>query len=1110
MRRRTPPQRLSVLLMVSLMVLASTASALAQGSSATSLRRSTNQPTEISRFDSNLAKFDESSTGEVGVMITLDDAPLATYAGGIAGLAATSPAVTGKPLDINSAASQAYRAYLNGKLSALIASLQAKIPQAQVLYRYNVVFGGIAARIPAASVSELTRLTHVDLIIQDQPRRLETARSPQFIGAPAMWNQLGGQGSAGEGVIVGILDTGIWPEHPSLSDPDPSGKPYAPPPGGPFACEFGSSVAGDPPFTCNNKLIGGQRFMATYDVVVGLLPEEFPSTRDDNGHGTHTATTAAGNGGVAASIYGVARGTISGIAPRAHVIAYKVCGDLGCFQSDSVAAVEQAILDGVDVLNFSIGGGETPYTDLVSQAFLAAYNAGVFVAASAGNDGPGADTASHREPWVTTVGASTTDRAFKNTLTLTGGGATLSISGVSLTDGTAAPAPVVLPPGNNALCGPFTPGSVTGMIVVCQRGGNGRIEKGFNALQGGAVGMILYNQSAAVTDQETDNHFLPTTHIQFTEGQQVLAFLTAHPGAAATISAGQQQTQRGDVMASFSSRGGPGQSLGISKPDVTAPGVQILAGHTPLPATILGGPQGELFQAIAGTSMSSPHVAGAGALLRALHPDWSPGQIKSALMTSAKAIGVVKEDGVTPFTPFDAGSGRINLRTAGSPGLTFSESGANYLALQDSLWDANYPSLYIPVMPGEASVKRTAQDVTGKSDTWKLSVSFPRGQPRDFKVKVPDDLRIQAHGKRTFEIAIDARDVPLGAIRHATILIEGKRHGDATIVRFPVSFVRSQPAVELTKTCDPATIKRGSTTTCTITVANTSFTPAEIRLTDTLPSELELVRGSATGGALESRRGITYRTTVPAADPANVSVAAGVLAGYLPLADFGVAPIGGVGDETIVNFNVPSFSYAGETYSALGVDSNGYVVVGGGDGADNNCCSNQNFPDPERPNNILAPFWTDLNPGAGGAVRIEVLTDGVDDWIVVEWEAVPEFGSTTTASFQIWIGTDTGSAVEDITFAYGVVEGTGAGGFLTIGAENRFGNRGQATHFNGAGSVPIGTDLRVTTTPGSVATHVITFRAKGDRIGSYVNYAEMTSPSFFGTNIAPFQGRVIR
>ena len=270
----------------------------------------------------------------------------------------------------------------------------------------------------------------------------------RFLGAPTIWNQLGGQESAGEGVIVGILDTGIWPEHPSFSDPDPSGKAIccSPPPlSGSRECQFSGGANPGASFTCNNKLIGAQRFMATYEGIRALVPGEFTSARDDDGHGTHTSSTAAGNAAVPASVFGVSRGPVSGIAPRAHVIMYKVCGLNGCYSSDSAAAIQEAITDGVNVINFSISGGNSPYSDAAELAFLDAYNAGVFVATSAGNSGPSPDTTNHRGPWVATVAATTQNRAFETTATITGGTGVLTLAGASITGGVRRQLDIVVP-----------------------------------------------------------------------------------------------------------------------------------------------------------------------------------------------------------------------------------------------------------------------------------------------------------------------------------------------------------------------------------------------------------------------------------------------------------------------------------------------------------------------------------------------------------------------------------------------------------------------------------------------------------------------------------------
>jgi subtilisin family serine protease len=309
---------------------------------------------------------------------------------------------------------------------------------------------------------------------------------------------------------------------------------------------------------------------------------------------------------------------------------------------------------------------------------------------------------------------------------------------------------------------PAAPGSFAGQIVVCDRGVNARVNKSFNVSQGGAAGMILRN--LALQGLNTDNHFVPSVHLDGPEGAQLGAFLSSHTGIVASFTGGTATAVQGDVIASFSSRGGPAQTLGVSKPDITAPGVQILAGHTPLPATEDGGFPGQLFQAIQGTSMSSPHIAGVAALLKDLHPDWTPGQIKSAIMTTAKIAGVVKEDGTTPASAFDTGSGRVDVAAASNPGLTFDETATNYAALQNSMWNANYPSLYLPDMPGKITVKRTVRSVDSRARNWRVSVSAPA----DVRITVPKQIRLNPGESVTFDIAVDAsfRAGGRDALRH--------------------------------------------------------------------------------------------------------------------------------------------------------------------------------------------------------------------------------------------------------------------------------------------------------------------------------------------------------
>lgn len=1037
--------------------------------------------------------------GLTSVIVKLKGESLSQYKGGVPGLAPTNPHVTGAAqLDLKSDASRAYVNHLAKQQATFEAMALKAIPQARVTHRYTIVVNGLAMIVPADQVEKLKNLPEVEAVYPDTLLQPDTDNSPGFLGAPTIWNQLGGQESSGEGVIVGILDTGIWPEHPSFSDPDPSGKPYNPPPSGSRACEFSGGANPGAAFTCNNKLIGAQRFMATYDGIYALDPGEFTSARDDDGHGTHTSSTSAGNAAVPASIYSVSRGPVSGIAPRAHVIMYKVCGLNGCYSSDSAAAIQKAITDGVNVINFSISGGNSPYSDAAELAFLDAYNAGVFVATSAGNAGPSPDTTNHRGPWVATVAATTQNRAFETTATVTGGTGVLTLTGASITGGIGS-AGIVVP--TDTYCeNPFGAGTVAGKVVVCMRGGApGRAQKGYNVLQGGAAGMILYNQSTSVTDLETDNHFLPTIHIQYADGQALVTYVTTYPSATVSWPAGSKVTSQGDVMASFSSRGGPGQSIGVSKPDIAAPGVQILAGNSPEHVEVAGGPQGELFQAIAGTSMSSPHIAGAAALLKDLHPSWTPGKIKSALMLTAFS-DVVKEDGMTAATPFDQGSGRVDLTKAGTVGFTMDETGANYVARQNDLWNANYPSIYIPVMPGIVTVQRTLISELTKNISYKTLVE----SPADVVVTVPKKVKVPKGGSATFSITINGERVPMGQARHATLKLIYKDQ----VYRIPISFVRGEPDVAIDKVCDPATIPQKGSTNCTITMTNNAFEDANVAMNDTLPKTLKLVKGSVVGGT-EGKKGVSFSGSLIAAEPPDVSIGTGTSpAGYLPLSLFSIAPIAGVGDETITNFNVPAFTYAGENYTRVGVVSNGYVVVGGGTGADVRFV-NQDLPNTEQPNNVLAPFWTDLNPGAAGAVRIGTLTDGSDTWIVVDWEAVKEFSTAAVNSFQVWIGIngDTHPG-EDITFTYGTIGGTGDLGLLTVGAENRFGSRGGNYYFNGTGTLPTSTtQLRVTSIPGVTGgTQAVTYLATGKKVGEWVNCAEMSGDIFFGFNASCFTG----
>ena len=952
-----------------------TAKALVPTSTITAAKSETGR---LAQSDTSLVT--RTDPAKVDVMVKLDYDATASYRGDLAGLAATSPSVTGRTLTGATSAEKAYNAYTAKTDRTFRSNLAVKLPSAKAGQSVRQVYGGVAVRLPANQVKSLLAIPGVAAVQADKLEHVDvaTVESPEFIGAPTIWNKVGGQALAGRGVIFADLDTGIWPEHPSFADNKALGTPPVAPSGKPRACNFGDNPLTPAPdvFQCNHKVIGGQPFLATYNA--NHSGETYAtSARDSDGHGTHTTSTAAGDVVAHAPIFGIDRGPISGVAPGAWVMEYKVCGAVGCFSSDAAAAVQQAILDGANVINFSVSGGADPYSDPVELAFLDAYNAGVLVAASAGNSGPAAGTTSHDGPWTVTVAASTQTRQFQSTLKLSGDGQTESFVGISLTAGVTAPSPVVLAqniPGYDALCStPLPARSATGKIVACRRGVVGRAEKGYNVLQGGAAGMILYNLPLA--DTESDNHFLPAVHLA--DGTGFLAFMAAHPTVLATFTAGVKANGQGDVMAAFSSRGPGGQFL---KPDITAPGVQVLAGNTPTPADIASGPRGQYFQAIAGTSMSSPQIAGSAILVKAQHRAWTPGDIKSAIMTTA-TTKVVKEDLKTAADPFDMGSGRVDLSKAGEAPIVFDETAANMANLGKNPLTAinlNLPSVNVPTMPGTVRVTRRAKNVTGKTYGYSVTAKSPAGS----KISVyPQSGNIRPGQSQTFEITISSS---ARSGQYFGQIDFRSRSGPA--LHLPVAFYDKQGDVSLTSFCNRATIAVSATTTCRVTIRNSSSGDAAMVARSRVTAGLQIT--GATGATIDRLDGSASVGPVILAAPKDAlpAIAAGAtpVGGYLGLETFGVAPTA-IGDEQNLNFNVPGYVFGGKTYTAVGVDSNGYISVGGTLDAADISFLPQTFPNPVKPNGVLAPYWTDLDGTGAPGVRAGTVTDGTKTWVVVQW-----------------------------------------------------------------------------------------------------------------------------
>ncbi len=724
------------------------------------------------------------------IVIMAGDAILA-YDGGVADYEATKPG-KGHKVNPNSAHVRKYEKFLESKHNE---SLQdAGVSTNAKVHDFAFALNGYSAVLTEAQVDTIKQQKDVLLVLEDQMRFADTDSSPTFLGLTDPAGAYA-KGYTGEGVVVGIIDTGIWPEHPSFAD-DGS---FSAPPTGPLPCEFGNTAwnPNDVPFTCNNKLIGAYQFLDTYRALIGADPDEFDSARDDNGHGSHTASTAAGNSGVAATVLGMPAGTISGIAPRAHIIAYKGLGNLGGFTSDLAAAIDQAVADGVDVINYSIGSGPgAPGGDEI--AFLFAADAGVFVAASAGNAGPGPGTIGNPAtmPWLTSVGASTQSRFLQGTVIL-GNGA--QYTGASITAG-VGPAPIVDGASlGNAVCNPAVAfsSSVAGKIVVCQRGVTARVAKSLAVFNAGGVGMIMHENSDA-GNLFSDTHWVPSVHVDQTPGLAIKAYIAANPGTAtAQIVAPQTSTWPfAPSITDFSSRGPNAFAADIIKPDVTAPGIQILAGNSPFPDPGTT-PPGELFQAIAGTSMSSPHVAGVYALLKQAHPEWSAAMAKSALMTTAHQ-NVLDNNRTSPADPFDFGAGHIRPGgkwTKGSitePGLAYDAGFNEYLGflcdafpqifvnptatcaalasagIPTKAVNLNYPSIGISQVPGTKTVTRTVTSVA-KENGWRTYTPTIVAPPGYTVTVSPSSFSLKSGQSATFNVTVTNVSAPLAQWRFGSL-----------------------------------------------------------------------------------------------------------------------------------------------------------------------------------------------------------------------------------------------------------------------------------------------------------------------------------------------------
>jgi len=668
-------------------------------------------------------------------IIRFAEAGLVHYAGGTQGIQATAPTATHqRKLDVHSTAAQAYSAYLQTQREAHLQAIAASIGRnLDVTHSYLVTMNGVAAEMTLAEASKIARLPGVAGVKRAGEQHLNTYHGPVFIGADKIWDGTSVPGNTpnrGQGVVVGVIDTGANSTHPSFAD--------------------------DP--TCGVFNSGNHKLLSAVDCLTtnggGQCIGSNPEANDGNGHGVHTSSTAVGNTLDATAtpppVIPPPFTTMSGVAPCASLRTYKVCATNNCSGAAIQAGIEGAIADAVDVINFSISGGTDPWNDS-DRTFLDAIGADVFVAASAGNtsasvtDPVGA--VNHLGPWMTTVAASTHDLNVSGTGLLNAvgpGSPPPNVQNISLTPGSG------LNPGtplagteirhyaaNEIGCtanGGFPANYFDGAIALISRGTCTFEEKIDNAQAAGAVVAVIYNNAAGTINMSVGAATLPAYSILQTDGNALVAFID-NPGTGDTIFVdgfdGTTPTpdpvtvdftpavQQGDVIAGFSLRG-PSGLASVTKPDITGPGVNIYAA-----VDTASGSYGYL----SGTSMSSPHTAGSAALLRAVHTDWTPAEVKSALMLTAFTNGH-EEDRTTPWTPDDVGSGRIDLTKAALAGFVMNETFANFLAAEPPGGDPktlNIPSARNLNCVDSCNWTRTLRNATNTATDWTITVNSPSG-----------------------------------------------------------------------------------------------------------------------------------------------------------------------------------------------------------------------------------------------------------------------------------------------------------------------------------------------------------------------------------------------
>jgi subtilisin family serine protease len=824
-------------------------------------------------------------------IVVFKEAALASYRGTVPGIGAPERVRDEQGtlrLDAEGDNSQEYVDYLQARQQQMEARMSTMAgrdvaPRLTMQHALN----GMVVDLTESEISAIRLMPDVRLVEEYREVPMDTDLGPQLIGATPVWTGTnpGAPGPfRGENVVYGVIDSGINFGSPSFAAVGPvDGYAHNNPLGaGNYlgTCAAGGVDAG----RCNDKLIGGYDFVcgAPANVCGGTSIREEPGFGDTNGHGSHTASTGAGN--TRDVLFSGNTLRISGVAPHANLIAYDVCytntatGQGLCPNVSSVAAVNQAVADGiVDAINFSIGGGVDPWSDAVSLAFLNAVDSGIYVASSAGNSGPAANTLGHNEPWVSATAASQTGRnGFSIALQVTGPAPVpANLAPLLVNEGTGGVALSATIPGTTPLrissgingtsdgCVAYPANTFAGAIAVIRRGTCSFTIKTNNASAAGAIAVVIANNAAGGIIPSVPGTTIPVFGVTQADGDALRNFGQANPTTATA-----QITfpplpipNTPDALASFSSRG-PAGTYNLLKPDITAPGSQILAAVSDT-VSVTGSPQAVAL--FSGTSMASPHQAGAAMLIRQARPTWTPPEIKSALALTA-AQTVLLEDQVTPANPFARGSGRVQVDRAINAGLVMNETTANYTAANPATGGdpttLNQPNLFNRSCYPTCAFFRTFRNTGATTTTWRVQLVGLSGS-------VTPIITVPGNGSLTVKFTVYGFSLaPNGTASFGTVVLTPAT-GTAPILRMPVGVSVQPPVISMPASLS-STLATNSAGSASFTIGNTGGSTLNYTFLNTGTAS-GIAANANSSGVGSGFRSITYTDPATAGSAAQYS-----------------------------------------------------------------------------------------------------------------------------------------------------------------------------------------------------------------------------------------------